>query len=531
MSKRSELINEAQLEGLYTHHPYLLLFQKEDWREYLVLLTDLYDLLEEDSLKVPYEVVRSFVIKFYAPKKLNNLDQKILTFFTMTIGELQVLKDSHDQFGQRFIESTRAGKSLLQLVEGLLSQRIRFSGTGAETLLGALNEILLSRREMTEEEAIEHHKLKIKAYQEDIHRIRKSGIGHAELLPIPHTNEALFNQAEEAAIHILTSIEDVKMAIERQRQDLAQSYFDGRRSAGQSLSAVAEFYENLYQSPEYSSYNQAKNILSHLDGFSARFAIKNVDRLLHRISTGELLAKDDLQKSQLRGFMGQFQSADHGIQEKVKTQIKLLQQQVLYSVSTDIRGLQNSLFQTLSLLLSRKEDALEFFAEEAHRLEISIASEFETGSIELFEFEVPTEVAGVPLRDAGLADDEQRALFLALLQAEETTLQNILQKFREKIVSQKIVELGSHSFSHGLAEYYVLSEIKVFDPEIESLEIGRGDLLIPTKHGDFFVREVPLCRYSLKESHSTHLTSASNSSSSTSLSRINGVPGVPNVIQ
>jgi hypothetical protein len=161
MTKRLDRITDDSLNALHRHHPYLLLLQKEDWRDYLLILAQIYDFLEEHRTRVPLDTVRPIVIKFYAGRKeLSSLDQKIASFFAMAIGELEVLKDSHDQFGQRYIETTRSGKALLQWIESLVTQRAKFSGTGAELLLGALNDILISQRQPTLAEAIRHHQEK-----------------------------------------------------------------------------------------------------------------------------------------------------------------------------------------------------------------------------------------------------------------------------------------------------------------------------------------------------------------------------------
>ena len=141
MAKRTEIFTQEALDVFFIHHPSFLIFQKEDWKEYLLLFAHIYDFLEEDGVRVPFEILRTLVLKFYAPRKQINLEQKIFLFFQMAIGELEILKDSHDQFGQRFIETTRSGKQFLQLTETLLERRVRYTGTGAETLLGALNEI------------------------------------------------------------------------------------------------------------------------------------------------------------------------------------------------------------------------------------------------------------------------------------------------------------------------------------------------------------------------------------------------------
>lgn len=504
LSTRSEVFTHEALDGLYLHHPYLLLFQKEDWKEYLSILGQIYDFLEDENVRVPYEAIRTLLLKFYASKGLLHPEQKIFQFFQMAIGELQVLKDSHDQFGQRFLETTRAGKMLLQLVEGLLERRVKYSGTGAETLLGALNDIILSQRQLSVEDAVEHHQEKIRAFKKDIERIKTNGLAHAELLPIPHSNEALFTQAEEAAFHILSSIEDVKTAVERQRQDLAQSYFEGTRTAGQNLNAIADFYERLYASPEYQSYNQAKALLSFLEGYSARFGIKNVDHLLHRISARDLVPSDALKRSALRGFMQQFEAADHGIQEKVRAQIKLLQQQVHYAINTDVHGLQSSLHDFLSVMMSQRGRVIEFFDTNPLCLEVPV--EFEVGSLGLSKFEIPPELSGSVLEDSPLDADEAKAFFLALLRSEETTLQSILERFLECLAKSDggAVELTTYSFEFGLAEYYVLGEIDLFDARIVKEPKGIVDLSLRTKHGEFIVRGATNLRFSMRTENGVH---------------------------
>ncbi len=490
MSKRSEFFTEETLTSLFANHPYLGIFQKEDCQEYLHLLASIYDLLESDNARIPFEVLRSFVIKFYAHKKLQFIENKVTSFFVMMIGELMLLQDSHDSFGQRFVEATRAGKELLQHLENLMAQRTKFSGTGAETLLGALNRILISRQSVTEEQALEHHREKIKAYQADIQKIKSLGLAHAELLPIPHSNDALFNQAEEAALHIVASIEDVKAAIEKQRQELSQNYFKNARSAGQNLNAIADFFERLYQSTEYQSYIQAKQLLSHLEGIGARFSVKNIDLLLHQIQARDLIPDHEIKRSHLKGFMGQFEQADHQIQEKIRSQIRLLQQQVHYALFTDVRGAQSQLQSLMTSLIGDRSRALEFF--ENAPVELNFPADFETGPLELATLEVRRESEGVGIDSHRFAVDEQRALFEALLMAEESTLQDILKNFKLQLakIDQKKnpVSLGGYLFTKGIAEYYVLCEIELFDPQIRKQACGQTDLLISAKHGDFVIR-------------------------------------------
>lgn len=489
MAKRAEILTVESLDGLLRHHPYLLIMQKEDWREYLLLLADIYDLLEEQGARVPIEVVRSAATRFYSLKGLAFPEQKVSQFLSMAIGELRTLKDSHDQFGQRFVETTRAGKALLQMMEGLVAQRGRFSGTGAETLLGALNDILIGRREMSEEEAIAHHKDKIAAFREDIVRIKEQGLAAAQLLPLAHSKEALLSQAEAAAVHVLESIEDVKSAVEDQRKDLAANYFQNRRSAGETLGAVADFYDGLYASPAYASYIQAKELFSHLDGFQARFTLRNVDRLLHTIERRHLLSGDVLKRSNLRSFMHQFSVADTSIQERIKGQLRILQQQVLYSVATDVEGLRASLHETLSRFLAHPDTVSDFWGENS--LEIPLREEFQPGPIDLFSFELPIEVAPQAIEEETFDFAQERELLLALLRAEEGTLREILDRLVVRLQEHGELRAREHVFSRGLAEYYVLSEITIFATDVEKVDDGEADLSIDSKYGRFILHRAP----------------------------------------
>jgi hypothetical protein len=499
MARRSDLITSNGLTALWRHHPYLLLFQKEDWQDYILLLAEIYDVIEEQSIRVPIDAARSIATRFYSLRNIASLDQKVSSFFSMAIGELQVLKDSHDQFGQRYIETTRGGKSLLHLVESLVAQRNKYSGTSAETLLGALNDILLSRKHMTIDEAIKHHREKIEAFKEDLIRIKKEGLSSAQLLPMAHSNEALFSQAEEASIHVLQSIEDVKSAIESQRKELAEGYFQNRRSAGETLGAVADFYSRLYASPEYASYTQAKEILSYIEGYQRRFALRNIDRLLHSIEGRELLPADLVKKSNLRSFMHQFSVADSTIQEKIKAQIFILQQQVLYAIATDVEGLKANLHDLLANFARKPSLMTEFWS--THPLTLNVREDFDLGPVTLFDYELPLELESQAIEEVSFDIDQERDLLLALLRAEEGTLKDILGRLLVYFDQHKELHAKDHTFPQGLAEYYVLSEIELFDLNVEKYKDGISDLKINSKHGHFILRNAPSFILRQKENH------------------------------
>ena len=481
--------NLEQLDNLFSHHPYILLLQKDDWKEYAIIIQDLYEILEDENSKLPVEVFKTYLIKFYTAKKNQNIENKIHQFFLMTIGELKVFKDTHDSHGQRYIETTRSGRLLLQWLKSLLNQRTKYSGTGAETLLGSLNDILVSRKQLSQEEALEHHSERIKKYQEDMKKIKTQGVQFAELLPIPHSNEALFNQADEAANQILAAVEDVKLAIEKERQELSKSYFEGRRSAGKNLNAITEFYEGLYKSPEYISYEQAKNLLSFLNNYGNRFRIKNVDRILNEIKNKKLIEEHEIKKSSLKNFNQHFSNSDLNIQDKIRAQIKILQQQVTYAMSTDVMGLQGTLKEILKLSFQNKNDFLDYFV--SHPSQIELTSDFDMGWVTPFSFEIPVESESQKISSEELNADEEKDLILALLQAEEITLQQVLLKFESEFKKNPKLKLSEYPFQFGIAEYYVLCDISLFDERFESYSKDFFDLHLTAKVGDFVLRKVP----------------------------------------
>lgn len=492
MAKRTEFLTQNALSGVIRHHPYLQILFKEDWQEYLLLLAEIYDYLEEHTGRVPMEAIRLIALRFYSQSGLINVDQKVQAFFSMAIGELRVLQDSHDQFAQRYIEATKSGKDLLHLFEQLISERNKFSGLGAEILIGVLNDILISRREMTELEAIEHHKERIQAYKDDIARIKKDGLMAAQLLPMAHSNEELFVQAENASSHVLRSMEEVKEAIEAQRKELASAYFSKQESAGHILGTTADFYDALYTSPAYLSYVQAKELLSYLEGFEARFAFRNVDHLLQKIERQGLLDKEVVNRSHLRFFMRHFERADVGIQEKIRSQIHILQQQVLYAISTDIEGLNSSLQDILASFHAKSTKVLDFC--DANALRLIIRDDFEYGAVELSKFEVPVEVQSQELKEDSFDSVQERDLFLALLKAEEGTLKEILERLRAFFASHGQFSVRDYVFKDGLAEYYVLSEAEAFAKDIEKIQTEDTeftDLFIGSKYGEFVLKRSP----------------------------------------
>lgn len=487
MSKRMQSIRLEALENLYAHHPYLLIFQKEDWKDYLLLIAEIYDLLEEDQAIMPYESLRSFLFQYFSTQgSQKNPEQKLASFVTMALVELRVLKDRFDHLGHRYIETTREGKDLLKLFEQLLSQRTRYTGIAADTLLMSLNNILMKQNSMSKEEAIRHHRGKIKAYQEDLVRIDKYGVAQAELLSVDHSKEELFQQAEESALHILTAVEDVKLAIEKVRQQLAEDYFQENRSAGQTIHLVVDFYNQLEETPEYRSYSQAFDILSQLEGLGGRFRVRDVDDILQTVVKEEIIQRSTIEKSYLNGFKTRFYRDHQNIHEKRKSQLQLLQQQVQYAITSETKIVEQEVREILRLCYKDKAGALEYFTKQGPLL--AIPTEFSWGDVTLNNFEIPIEVPNQKLEFNELSDEEARSLARALLEAEEATIQKTLHRLRDYLTTQESVRLSNYALEWGLTEYYVLSEVELFCEDIQKIDQGMADLTIQTRYGSFVIR-------------------------------------------
>jgi hypothetical protein len=498
MAKWANQINSESLDGLYLNHPYLRLLQKADWNEYLTLIAQLYDLLEDENSSLPYEVLRSFLIQYYSEKRHQNVDQKVLQFVSMTITELDVFKDRHDHLGNRFIETTRAGKDLLKLFEELLSKKVRFTGLTAETMLGALNGLLANHQNITKEEALIHHREKVKAYQADIKRIETHGVAKAELLPGEFSKDELLNQAEESALHILTAVEDVKQAVDGVRKKLIESYLKNESSVGKSINVIADFYEELLKSPEFKSYSQAFDLLSYIEGIGGRFKIRDVEELISTLLKKELLDSEDLRRTHLYSFKQKFSRAHTLIEDRKRTQLQLLQQQVLYAITQDSRRVESDLREILASAYSNKEETLNFFTEES--LKVIVPSQFDWGPVFPNDFEIPVQIPVTPLELSELNEHEARLLAKALLEAEEATIQKILTELKTTLEFKGSVVLSEYEIKWGLAEFYVLSEADLLSPEILKTEVGFVDLQVATKWGDFVIRNCANYKYSIRGS-------------------------------
>jgi polyhydroxyalkanoate synthesis regulator phasin len=497
MPKRQEVFTDEKLSSLLGFHPYLFIFQKEDWKQYLLILAMIYDYLDEQTGRVPFETIKFLVQKFYLEQRQEASDEKVYrTINKIFVEELGLLKDSHDQYGQRYLDSTRSGKDFLSMMESLLIPKTKFSGTGAETLLGALNSILIERQHMQLDEALAHHRQWIKKYQDDISRIQKLGVDAAELLPLPHTNEALFAQAEQAARHILSSVEDVKDAIEKQRKQLAESYMGSTNSPGKNLTLVADFYQRLFATQEYRSYDQAKNLFSYLETYTQRYKERNIDRLLYEIVDRSLISKEEARKSYLQGFARQFAEADKVIHEKTAEQIRILKMQVNYALSNDLQGGRKVLQELFSKIIENRMSFSNFFQE--NKMDFEIPESFQLGDIDLSPFRKPIDIQMNPIDLNSFNSEEQRSMMDALLQAEEASIEMITDRFVHWLKNNPEGTTLDYEFKYGLSEYYILNEISLFLENCTSSQVGIQSLIIPTKFGQVILKNVGIYNYKIQ---------------------------------
>jgi len=196
--------------------------------------------------------------------------------------------------------------------------------------------------------------------------------------------------------------------------------------------------------------------------------------------------------------MHQFGVADTIIQEKVKAQIRVLQQQVLYAISTDVEGLRSQLHDLMARLVGRAAQAMDFW--EKTPLNLNVREEFIPGQVDLFDFELPTETASHLIEEEKFDLLQQRDLFLALLRAEEGTLKDIIGRLDSHLNEKGELRARDHTFPQGLAEYYVLSEIGLFTDSVATFEDGEADIRVNSKRGRFVLRRAPAFTLRRKES-------------------------------
>lgn len=486
MAQRAEIFTQQNIDGLFFNNPFILLFQKTDWMEYLELIARIYDLLENEGSRVECSRMEVLIENFYAGKPLPYVIQKKASFISMAITELAVLKDSHNSSGTRYIETTREGKTLLKICEGLIQNRKKFTGTGADTLMGALNNLLLTHKRMTLEDAVTHHREKIREYKKDIEKMQIDGVHCGELLTQGFSGEELITQAEEAASHILTAGEDIKLAIEQARKNLIRRYRNQDFSVGQAIEYIADFYEELRSSPEHRSYAKAKDILSYLEGIGERFKYKDIPRILHLIGEKGIIDKDSLKQCGLTDFPRHFQNIVRGIEEKVQEQINLLRVQVHYVLAGDSKRTQAELKELMAQFIDQHGHMAEFFTQYPYVVESNM--DISIGALKPHSLEIDSELHLEKVSLNQITDDEMRILSELLRKAEEVTISRVIDRLKEHLSRLGEIILSKYSIKHGIVEYYVLSHVEYFSDSINSETMEQSDLKISTKGKEFILR-------------------------------------------
>lgn len=493
MARRSEIFTPENIQLIAQNSPFLFLFQKQDWMEYLELIAQLYDLIEEEGAPVEFSRVKALIESFYAPKGAEFVAAKTIQFISMAIEELGVFRDSHDAQGLRYLEATREGKALLKLSEGFILNRKKFTGTGADTLLGTLNNLLLDQQSFSLEEALDHHRQKIKSYRADMEKMKEHGVQAGELLGPSFSAEELLVQAEEAATHLLSAGEDIKMAVEEARRSLIIQYRKKDFSVGQAVEYAADFYEKLRHSPEYASYAKAKDILSYLEGLGAHYAQKDVANIIERLQEKNILIPDRLRQSSLVDFSSQFQTIIQGIEAKVQEQVNLLRIQIHYVLSSDSKRVHENLKQLLALIHEQRlevgpQEVQACFAKNPHK--VSVGFNLSLGPITYHDLQVEEEeVLEKPQLNS--LDPHEMALMMELMrQAEERTIEKVLERLSKQLSRLGEIHLSRYPLEYGIIEYYVLCYVEAFSEQIASENLGLVDLCFYSGQREFILRKV-----------------------------------------
>ena len=494
MTRRAEIFSSDSIPTLVENNPFLRLFQKETWEEYLELIAQIYDLLEGRGGRIEQLEVSQLIDRFYFKKDLKAPELKGALVLSMFISELKVLRDGHDSLGNRFIESTREGKQFLRICERLIQNRPSYTGAGAEALVSNLNLILRDPKETSIEDAIKSHDEVIQRYKEDIKRIKSHGVQASELLNPGFSIDELFQAADEEAGSILAAAEDVKLAIEAARKDLIKQYHDRHFTAGKAIEFIADFHEALRNRPEYQSYIRAKDILSHIEGLGSSFRNRDIEDMFQSLLNKELLPKHVLNRSSISQFSRQFQSLGRSIEEKTQEQIQLLRVQVHYVVTGDSRKTREDLGELQGTFFKVGPEVMDFIS----TLEFSVPDGLgvEVGVLTPHSLELPELIQAASMERNSFDLGDQGAIVEFLKKAEEATVEQVLRKLQTEIDQQGEVLLSHYSITLGIVEYYVLSLISCFSEVITSVEEGRTDLTWTNSDRRVSIQNIPNYRYS-----------------------------------
>lgn len=497
MARRSEIFTKESIDNIVVNNPFLRLFEKRDWKEYLEVLALLYDIFEESAQVIPFDLIEGVLRNYYADHSLASIEQKISQFVTMAISELEVIRDSHDASGNRFMEATREGKNLLKLCEGFILNRKKYTGLSAQALMASLNNILLSENTMTKDVAITHHHNKIKEYKEDIKRIEKEGVEFSKLFTNTISRDELFTYCDEIASFILSSGEDIKAAIEKTRKELVKRYMDENYSIGEIIGYVVDFHTNLAQTPEYQSFSHAKDVLSYIQGIGGNFHYKDISQILYILQERELIPKDQINRSSLKGFTRRFGLIIQSIDKKINEQINLLKIQVHYVIAGNTKRVQEQLSELMGIFYKNGTTVLPF----AHTNPLYGIkdSHAQIGELIPHTFAKDSVVVLESFAVQEISEQDKYNLLQALAVADEATIEKVLQKLKRWLSRHRTAQLSQYPLDYGLTEFYVLSNISFYCDSIEAKKIGTTTLTFSNVKDPFVLINVTDQTYHLTQ--------------------------------
>lgn len=475
-----DLFSPEALDAIRAKSAAVKLFQAQDWQDYLRILAAIYDLLASAEGPVEFTRVEGIVDAILRQRGVAFIGQARAQMLKKLIEDWEVLKDYHDGAGRRrYAAPTPEGQRLLLLIAELIKNRKSYIGRGAESLLDALNELLLDVPSLSAKEAINRHKAEIKKLEEDILRIEQGGVSRSKLL-LASPRDELFARADEEAAAILASSETIKAAVQTARRDLADGCFNGTLSPGDAVGKVTEFHKALHEQQEYRSFQQAKDVLSMIEGLSPQFAYTDVDLLLRKLIDRGILGQSAATQSSLAHFQSQFLKITMDIGAQAEAEFKILKRQVSYAAMGNSRRIQQTLTTLVSEAAKKPEDTLAFFAKGAPgALEVD-GLRWAGKNVALNDFRVKTAIEGEVIGDPSGDALDFSAVADQLKRADEATIKRAVSRILGELQKRGVFRLSTFDFALGLIEPYVLLAGEALLPGVTVREVPEAPAVTAT---------------------------------------------------
>lgn len=490
MAGRASLFNRESISTLFNGQPCLLLLQALQWDAYIQLTSEIYDILDSSNTPTEIGVVESKIKSFFT--EVENQEHKAYSFLKSSIESWRTLRDSHDNNGDRYISTTPEGRAFLALIEQQLLGRPQFTGFSADRLLGSLNKILGRQDSMTSEEALEHHRLEIAKYNEDIERIHAHGVKASQLLTHQVTPLELFTESEQAALSVLVAQDAVKNKVKSVRINLFESYSSGAQSVGKRIEHTADFYRALRATEEHQSYMRARDALSNVEGLSgANYAHKEIPRILSMIAREKIIEPHIVANSPLQRFQDEFEMINEQIDAEVTRQINILKLQVYYATSGDGRLVQEHLRNLTGVIFENAPTAISFLEATAYSYDGGI--EVDIGTVDTNSFELIEKIHAGEVTHASMSDEEYKLMVEELRKSEEASIKQVVEKLKLSIAKDGLVDLSEYEITMGGTEFYVLVRAECFDQSLKSIQTNQIiDVLVNNRRDErFWIRKTP----------------------------------------